>query len=325
MFKMEMKSAASGAYAALAPMAGVADRAMRELCRGFGSAFSVGELASAKGISMGDKKSFELLEISDAERPMGSQLFGCEPEIMAQAAKKALEYKPDFIDINMGCPTPKVIKSGGGSSLLRDLPLAEKIIRAVVRMAAPVPVSVKFRTGWDRENIIARELALRAEDAGAASLTLHARTRDQMYAPGIDLDSIALVKQSVTIPVIGNGDIFTPFDAANMYDHTGCDLVMVGRGAMGRPWIFSQINAYLKDGTVLPDPSIYTKMHLLLRQVKKMAEYKGEYIALREARKHAAWYMRGLNGAAGFRALCGELKTFAGLEELTLRVIEKNL
>lgn len=265
-------------YAALAPMAGVADRAMREICTDCGAAFCVGELASAKGISMNDKKSAELLFVGERERPMASQLFGNDPVVMAAAARKAMEYRPDFIDINMGCPAPKVANHGGGSGLLKDLPLAERVARAVIE-ASDVPVSAKIRIGWNGESMVAVELAKRLEQAGISMITVHGRTREQQYAPPVDLDAIAAVKKAVSVPVVGNGDVFTPKDAARMYEHTGCDMIMIGRGAMGSPWIFSAVNAYLSEGRLLPEPPVAERMRFMLRQARLMCEYKEPKIA----------------------------------------------
>lgn len=306
-------------FAALAPMAGVADRAMREICRENGAAYAVGELASAKGITLGDKKSASFLSVSDTERPCGSQLFGCDPEIMAEAAKLAESYGPDFIDINMGCPAPKVaVSSGGGSALLKDPDLAARVIDAVAN-AVKVPVTVKIRAGWDENTKNAAEIAVLAEKAGAKAITIHGRTRVQMYAPPVDLDIIKKVKEAVKIPVIGNGDIDSPAAAARMLRETGCDFLMVGRAAMGNPWIFAQINAYLNDGTVLPPPPLSKRLLTLLDQVDRMVEYKGEKTAMLEARKHAAWYMRGLKGAAELRRLCGMISS----KEDLLKIVEK--
>ncbi len=306
-------------YACLAPMAGVADRAMREICREHGAAYAVGELASAKGISLGDAKSATYLAVNDSERPYGSQLFGCDPKVMAEAAKMAEQNNPDFIDINMGCPAPKVaISSGGGSALMKDPLLAAKIVEAV-KNAVGVPVTVKMRAGWDDSNKNAVELAKLVESAGADAITVHGRTRVQMYAPPVDLDIIKAVKDAVKIPVIGNGDVVSPKSAADMYEQTGCDFVMVGRGAMGAPWIFSQINAYLSDGIILPEPPLSKKMLIMLDQIGRMREYKGERTAMMEARKHVAWYMRGLKGAAELRKLSGEIVDM----DSVLRIVEK--
>ena len=318
---MKIGSFEVNGYAALAPMAGVADRAMREICRTYGAAYCIGELASAKGISLGDKKSASYLKVSEAERPYGSQLFGSDPLVMAEAAKAAESFGPDFIDINMGCPAPKVaISSGGGSALMKDPILAAKIVESV-KKAVNIPVTVKMRTGWDDDSINAPYLAKLVEDAGADAITVHGRTRKQMYAPPVNIDVIQQVKQTVKIPVIANGDIFTPVDAAKMIERTNCDFLMIGRGAMGTPWIFRQINAYLKDGTILPDPPLEKRMLILLDQVDRMVLYKGERTAMMEARKHAAYYMKGLKGAAELRRTSGAINS----REDILRMIETAL
>ena len=312
-------------YVALAPMAGVADRAMREICREYGAAYSVGELASAKGISLNDKKSESYLVVNQSERPYGSQLFGCDPDCMVEAAKMAESYGPDFIDINMGCPAPKVaISSGGGCALMKDPDLAARIVDAVAN-AVKVPVTVKMRAGWDDCSKNAVELAKLVESAGASAVTVHGRTRVQMYAPPIDIDIIRQVKSSVKIPVIGNGDVDSPKAAALMYEKTNCDFVMVGRGAMGQPWIFQQINAYLKDGTILPEPPLEKKMLTLIDQVRRMEEYKGAKVAMMEARKHTAWYMKGLKGAAELRRMAGTVTKIDDVIEIVKKAMELNL
>lgn len=309
--------------ASLAPMAGVADRAFRELCRGYGAAYTVCEMASAKGISLGDRKSAELLSITETERPAGSQIFGNSPETMAIAAEKALEYSPDFIDINMGCPAPKVASSGGGALLMKDPINSAKIVEAVVK-AVNVPVTVKMRSGWDDSNINAVELAKRCEQAGAAAITVHGRTKVQMYAPPVNIDIIRLVKEAVSIPVIGNGDIVDGKSAAKMMEETGCDMVMVGRGALGRPWVFQEINAYLNHEVILPEPNVTQKMHVMLKHIEKICEYKGERVGIREARKHAAWYTKGLHGAANYRARIGLISSIEELQQIALELIEQN-
>jgi len=309
--------------ASLAPMAGVADRAFRELCRDYGAAYTVCEMASAKGISLGDKKSAELLSVTETERPAGSQIFGNSPETMAVAAQKALEYSPDFIDINMGCPAPKVASSGGGALLMKDPVNSAKIVEAVVK-AVNVPVTVKMRSGWDDSDINAVELAKRCEQAGAAAITVHGRTKVQMYAPPVNIDIIRLVKEAVSIPVIGNGDIVDGKSAAKMMEETGCDMVMVGRGALGRPWVFQEINAYLNHEVILPEPSVTQKMHVMLKHIEKICEYKGERVGIREARKHAAWYTKGLHGAANYRARIGLISSIEELQQIALELIEQN-
>lgn len=295
-------------FAALAPMAGVADRAMREICKSFGAAYTVGELTSSKGVSLGDKKSEAYLCCFPAERPMASQLFGYEPDIMAEAAKIAEAKGPDFIDINMGCPAPKVAGNGGGSALMREPRLAGEIVEKVAK-AVSLPVTVKMRTGWDENSINAAELARICEAAGAAAITVHGRTRKQMYAPGIDFKTIAEVKRAVKIPVIANGDINSPTAAREMLEKTGADFLMVGRAAMGNPFIFEQLGAYLERGEILPEPDMKTRLDTMMRHIDLMFKYKPERVALNESRKHTAWYLKGMRGAAKLRILCGQISS----------------
>ena len=309
-------------YAALAPMAGVADRAMREICIKHGAGFTVGELTSSKGVSLGDKKSFSLLTCSDAEKPTASQLFGRDPETMATAAKTALDFGPDFIDINMGCPAPKVAGNLCGSSLMRDPALAEKIVKAVVD-AVNIPVTVKMRTGWDSDNLNAPELAKRCEAAGASMITVHGRTRMQMYAPGIDYKTIADVKSAVEIPVVGNGDVCDGKSAKYMLEATGCDYLMVGRAAQGNPFVFEEINAYLSGKDYMP-PTLEEKFDVLLQQVELMKKYKAERVAILESRKHTAWYMSGLHGAANIRRMCGEISSVEDIKRIIEFALEQN-
>lgn len=309
--------------AVLAPMAGVADRAFRELCVGYGASYVVSEMISSKGVSMGDRKSKQLSFISDIERPAAVQIFGSNPEIMAESIPMVMESKPEIIDINMGCPAPKIAGNGGGASLMKNPQLAEDIVRGVVK-ASPVPVTVKIRMGWDFDSINAVELAKRAENAGAAAITVHGRTKSQMYAPPVNREIIAEVKRAVSIPVIGNGDITGGFSAAKMLEETNCDLVMVGRGALGRPWVFSQINAYLEHGRILPEPPVTERMRVMVNHIKTICEYKGEYVGLREARKHAAWYTKGLHGAAEYRREIGSLSSIEQLEEIAYKICIHN-
>lgn len=310
-------------YAALAPMAGVADRAFREICREYGAGYTVTEMVSSKGVTMGDRKSKELMTISQHERPCGVQIFGSAPEIMADAVSAVTETNPDFIDINMGCPAPKIAGNGGGASLMKNPELAESIVKAVVSKS-PVPVTVKMRSGWDFENINALDLALRAENAGAAAVTVHGRTRQQMYAPPVNSDIILEIKKNLSIPVIANGDITDGQSAALMYEKTNCDYLLVGRGALGRPWVFAQINAYLSEGRIIPEPPVSERMRVMVKHIKKICEYKGEKIGIKEARKHAAWYMKGIRGGAEFRRQAGMLSSIEELEELAYRVVIKN-
>jgi len=306
---------------ALAPMAGVADRAFRELCVNYGACYSVTEMVSAKGLSLNDKKSKELLTITDPERPCGAQIFGNDPKIMAIAAEKALEFKPQFIDINMGCPAPKVAASGGGALLMKSPELAEQIVKEVVKASA-VPVTVKMRSGWDDNTINAVELAKRCEQAGASALTVHGRTKVQMYSPPVNIDIIRDVKRAVKVPVIGNGDITDGRSAAKMLEETGCDLVMVGRGALGRPWVFQQINAWLTHERIIPEPPVIERMLIMLKHIEKLCEYKGERVGIREARKHAAWYTKGLRGAAEYRAKMSSIESMDDLKYIAGEFIE---
>lgn len=307
----------------LAPMAGIADRAFRELCISYGAGYTVTEMVSAKGFTMGDKKSHELLVLGETENPAGAQIFGDDPEIMAKAAVKCLEFNPQIIDINMGCPAPKIAMNGGGASLMKNPELAGEIIKAVSQSVS-IPVTVKIRKGWDNDNINAVELARIAEKNGASAITVHGRTRMQMYSGDVDYDIIAKVKKAVSIPVIGNGDIKDEQSAALMLEKTNCDAIMIGRGALGNPWIFKRLNAYLGECRVLPEVSVNEKMIVMLRHIKKIIDYKGEYTAMREARHHAAYYTKGLRGGAAFRREIGQLEHYDQLEELAYRIAKEN-
>lgn len=307
----------------LAPMAGIADRAFRELCINYGAGYTVSEMVSSKGLTMGDKKSGELLTLGEIENPAGVQIFGDNPEIMAQAAKMCIKYHPNIIDINMGCPAPKIAMNGGGASLMKNPLLAGEIIKAVSK-AVDIPVTVKIRKGWDDENITAVELAKIAEKNGAAAITIHGRTRMQMYSGKVDYDIIAKVKKAVDIPVIANGDIVDEQSAAIMFEKTNCDAIMIGRGALGNPWIFRRINAYLNECRVLPDVSINEKMVVMLKHIQKIIEYKGEYTAMREARHHAAYYTKGIRGGAALRKEISTFEHFEQLEELAYKIAKEN-
>ncbi|MBO5410614.1 MAG: tRNA dihydrouridine synthase DusB [Clostridia bacterium] len=308
-------------HAALAPMAGVADRAFRELCIEFGAAYVVSEMVSSKGLTMHDRKSDFLMQLGETEKSAAVQIFGCEPETMALAAKKAAATGCCVVDINMGCPAPKIAGNGGGSALMKDPDLAARITEAVVK-AVDIPVTVKIRAGWDEENLNAVHMAKLQESAGAAAITVHGRTRKQMYAPPVNLDIIKQVKQAVSVPVIGNGDIVDPISAENMLRETGCDFIMIGRGALGAPWLFSQINGYFDKGIILPEPPIEERMEVMLRHIGTLCEYKGDYVGMREARKHAAWYIKGIRGAAALRQEIGSLENLDQLKAIAEKVIK---
>lgn len=321
---MNIKNVEFNSIAFLAPMAGMADMAFRELCADYGAGYTVTEMVSSKGLTMGDKKSAMLLTLGEREGKAGAQIFGDNPEIMAEAAVKCLEFKPDIIDINMGCPAPKVAMNGGGASLMKNPRLAGEIVKAVSQ-AVDIPVTAKIRKGWDDNSVNAVALAEILEKNGAAAIAVHGRTRMQMYSGEVDYDIIRRVKEAVDIPVIGNGDITDVQSAAIMLEKTGCDAIMIGRGALGNPWIFQQINAYLNECRVIPEPSLTEKMTVMLAHIKKIIEYKGEYTGIREARHHAGYYTKGLRGGAKFRAEMGSLESFEQLEEITYRIIKENV
>lgn len=321
---MKIKNIEFDDIAFLAPMAGVADKAFRELCVRFGAAYTVTEMVSSKGLTMGDKKSALLLTLGDEEKTAGAQIFGDNPEIMAEAAVKCLQYKPQIIDINMGCPAPKVAMNGGGASLMKNPQLAGEIVKAV-SSAVDIPVTAKIRKGWDENGINAVQMAEILEKNGAAAIAVHGRTRKEMYSGSVDYEIIKAVKAAVGIPVIGNGDVVDAQSAAVMLEKTNCDAVMIGRGAMGNPWVFQQINAYLNDCIVVPLPTLTEKMTVMLQHIKKIIEYKGEYTAMREARHHAAYYTKGLRGGAKFRAEMGSLESLEQLEGITYRIIKENV
>ena len=303
--------------AALAPMAGVSDRAYRLMCKRYGAAYAVSEMVSAKGICYSDRKTAELCTVTDAERPMAVQLFGSEPDFMAEAVKIVLDYRPDIIDINMGCPVPKVVGTGAGSALMKDIGLAAEITAAAAKAAGDTPVTVKIRSGWSSDSINAPEMAKALETAGAAAIAVHGRTRDMFYSGESDNRIIKAVKDAVSVPVIGNGDVTDADSCVKMYEETGCDLVMVGRGSYGNPFIFGEIAARLKGVGYTP-PSLREKMKVMLEHIRLILELSGkcEELAMHEARKHAAWYMNGYYGSARFRGRCYQLSSYAEAEAL---------
>ena len=310
-------------YAALAPMAGVADRAFRELCMEFGAGYCVSEMVSSKGIAYNSKKSAELMEVSDREHPCGVQIFGTEPDTMADAARFALQYQPDVIDINMGCPAPKISGGGSGAALMKDPVLCGRIVKAV-SAAVDLPVTVKIRSGFDFDHINAVEIAKIAEANGAAAITVHGRTRQQFYAPPVNYDIIRDVKRAVGIPVIGNGDVVDAQSAKRLYEVTGVDYIMIGRGALGNPWIFREVNAYLSEGRLLSKPDLDEKLDLLSRHITALVAYKGERVGMREARKHTAYYLRGFKNAAKLRNMAFSMETLDDLQRLIKEIQTNN-
>ena len=310
----------------LAPMAGAADSAMRRICRRYGADGCTTEMISSVAVHYKDKKTFTLSRISVEEGPCALQIFGHDPGIMAEAAKALYEsaaVKPCAIDINMGCPVKKVVSGGDGSALMRDVPLAAAIVDAVVRVS-PVPVTVKMRTGWDREHRNCVELARAVECAGASAITVHGRTRADMYAPGtVDLYSIAEVKAAVSVPVTGNGDVCDADSAREMISRTGVDSLAVGRGALGDPFVFGRIKAAL-DGSDFTEPTASERIACAGEHLRMMIAEKGERTAVAEARKHMAWYTRGMYGSAVFRSKLNSAVTAAEMTDILLQ-IEKDV
>ncbi|MBQ7758185.1 tRNA dihydrouridine synthase DusB [Anaerotignum sp.] len=307
----------------LAPMAGVTDLPFRLLCKEMGCGLVYSEMVSAKGILYDNKNTTELLEIDPKERPVAVQLFGSDPEILGAMAKKIEQYPIDIIDVNMGCPAPKIVKNGEGSCLMKTPELVGKIVKSLVESQSK-PVTIKFRKGFDDDHVNAVEIAKVAEANGASAVAVHGRTREQYYSGKADWDIIKQVKEAVNIPVIGNGDIFTPQDAKNLLEHTGCDAIMVGRGAQGNPWIFKRILHYLNTGELLPEPTAEERVEKALRHAQMLIDYKGEYIGVREMRKHMAWYMKGMPGAAELRGKLNYAENRAELESLLRGYLESH-
>lgn len=300
----------------LAPMAGVCDLPFRLLCKEKGAAMVCTEMVSAKAIYYNNKNTKELLTIDKNEGPVSLQLFGSEPKLMAEMAKRIEEIPFDILDFNMGCPVPKVVNNGEGSALMKNPVLAGHIIEAMAN-AISKPVTVKIRAGFDAEHINAVEIAKIAENSGAAAITVHARTREQYYSGKADREIIRLVKEAVSIPVIGNGDIDCYESAKHMLEYTGCDGVAIGRGAEGNPWIFEELNAKYA-GLDYNKPSLEEVKEMIMRHAKMLIDYKGEYIGIREMRKHAAWYTAGFKGASKLRGRLNEASSIESLEEIIM-------
>ena len=308
--------------AVFGPMAGFTDAPCRRLMAQHGAGYTVSEMVSSRALTYRDHKTVSLLKADPNGAPYGVQIFGEVPEIMGEAAARIEEYPFDFLDINMGCPAPKIVSGGAGSKLMLDPDLCGRIVEQVKKNTS-CPVTVKIRKGWDAEHVTAVECARACEEAGAAAIAVHARTREQMYTPGIDLEIIARVKEAVRVPVFGNGDVRSAEDAVEMVRQTGCDGVMIARAALGDPWLFERVNAALEGRPAPAGPNLQARMNALRRQVEEMVQLKGEYVAMPQARAQAIHYMKGLRGAANLRRVCCELQYLTDIDRLIEAVFEE--
>ena len=297
----------------LAPMAGITDMPFRALCREQGATFSYTEMISAKALYYKNKNTLPLLQVAKGERPIAVQLFGSEPELLAQEALKLEEGPYDVFDVNMGCPVPKVVNNGEGSALMRDPEKIGQIVSAMTKVLHK-PVTIKIRKGFSADQINAVEVAKRAEDAGAAAIAIHGRTREEYYSGHADYDIIRQVKEAVSIPVMGSGDIYKGKDAKRMLDETGCDAVMIARGARGNPWVFREVAHYLETGEELPRPSVEEVKEMILRHARMLIDFCGENMAIRQMRKHAGYYVTGYPDASRIRREVNLCVTFSDLE-----------
>ncbi len=302
----------------LSPMAGVTDLPFRLICKEQNCGMLYTEMINGKALCYDDENTKKMLKIEDEEHPVAVQIFGSDPEFMGRAAEIMNAYPNEILDINMGCPAPKVVKNGDGSALMRNPKLAEEVLKSVVKNSTK-PVTLKIRKGWDDNSVNAVEMAKIAEASGISALAIHGRTREQYYSGKADWDIITEIKNAINIPVIGNGDVFTVEDARNMLDKTGCDAIMIGRGAQGNPWIFKRINHYMETGEILPEPTLEEKINTAVKHLNLAVREHGEYVAVREMRKHIAWYLKGLKGSAKVR---DEINKITSYEEVVSRLNE---
>ena len=302
----------------LSPMAGVTDLPFRLICKEQNCGMLYTEMINGKALCYDDENTKKMLKIEDEEHPVAVQIFGSDPEFMGRAAEIMNAYPNEILDINMGCPAPKVVKNGDGSALMRNPKLAEEVLKSVVKNSTK-PVTLKIRKGWDDNSVNAVEMAKIAEASGISALAIHGRTREQYYSGKADWDIITEIKNAINRPVIGNGDVFTVEDARNMLDKTGCDAIMIGRGAQGNPWIFKRINHYMETGEILPEPTLEEKINTAVKHLNLAVREHGEYVAVREMRKHIAWYLKGLKGSAKVR---DEINKITSYEEVVSRLNE---